>query len=63
LWERARKAAERWFTESLAKADARLDEALRRVGAEILDGPLPGKLQQALHDNRGEAELKPKRRR
>ena len=36
LWERARKAAKRWFTESRAKADARRDEALRRLGVDML---------------------------
>jgi hypothetical protein len=63
LWERARTAAKRWFTESRAKADARRDEALRRVGAEVLDEPIPEKLRQALHGKPGEAEVKPKRRR
>jgi hypothetical protein len=28
----------------------------------ILDEPIPEKLQQALHGKRGEAEVKPKRR-
>jgi hypothetical protein len=62
LWERARKAAKRWFTELRAKADARRDEALRRVGVEILDEPIPKKLRQALDGKRGEAEVNPKRR-
>jgi hypothetical protein len=63
LWERARKAAKRWFTESRAEADARRDEALRRVGVEILDDPISEKLRQALHGKQGEAEVKPQRRR
>jgi hypothetical protein len=59
LWERARTAAKRWFTESRAKADARRDEALRWVGEEILDEPIPKKLRQALDGKRGEAEVNP----
>jgi hypothetical protein len=56
LWERPRKAARRWLTDSAVKADARRDEALQRVGAEILDEPIPEKLRQALDGKRGEAE-------
>ena len=63
MWERARTAAKRWFTESRAKANARRDEALRRVGARMLDEPIPEKLRQALHGKRSEAEVNPKRRR
>jgi hypothetical protein len=63
LRERARKAAKRWFTDTGPKADARRDEAMRRVGAETLDEPIPEKLRQALHGKQGEAEVKPKRRR
>jgi hypothetical protein len=50
------------LTDSAAKADARRDEALRRVGADILDEPIPEKLRQALDGKRGEAEVKPERR-
>lgn len=60
--ERARKAAQRWFTESPAQADGRRDEALRRIGENILDEPIPEKLRQVLYGKRSEAELKPKRR-
>jgi hypothetical protein len=63
LWERARTAARRWFTESRAKADARRDEALRRLGVDMLNEPIPEKLRQALDGKRGEAEVKPKHRR
>jgi hypothetical protein len=63
LWERARKTAKRWFTDTGPEADARRDEALRRVGVEILDEPIPKKLRQALDGKWGEAEVKPKRRR
>jgi hypothetical protein len=59
---RARKAAKRWFADTGAKADARRDEALRRVGADILGEPTPRELRQALHGERHEAEVKPKRR-
>ena len=62
MWERARKAAKRWFIDMGPKADARRDEALRRVGVEILDEPIPKKLGQALDGKRGEAEVNPKRR-
>jgi hypothetical protein len=44
----ARKAAKRWFTDSGAKAEARRDEALRRLGADVVNEPIPAKLQQAL---------------
>jgi hypothetical protein len=62
LWERGRKAAGRWVTDSAAKADARRHEALQRIGADILDEPIPEKLRQALDGKRGEAEVKPERR-
>jgi hypothetical protein len=62
VWERPRNGARRWLTDSAAKADARRDEALRRVGADILDEPIPEKLRQALDGKRGEAEVKPERR-
>jgi hypothetical protein len=62
LVARARKAAKRWLTDSQAKADARRDEALRRVDADVLHESIPEKLQQALHDKQGEAEQKPQRR-
>jgi hypothetical protein len=62
LVARARKAAKRWFADWGAQADARRDEALRRVGGEILKEPVPEKLQRALHGKRGEAEVKPKHR-
>jgi hypothetical protein len=60
LWERARKAARRWLTDSRAEVDARHDEALRRIGADMLDEPIPEKLLQALHGQQN--EVKPKRR-
>jgi hypothetical protein len=63
LWERARRAAKRWLNESRAKADATRDEALRRLGAEALDEPIPEKLRQALHGKPVEAEVKPKHHR
>jgi hypothetical protein len=62
LWDRARKAAKHWFADSRAQADAGRDGALRRVGADILNEPIPEKLLEALHGERGEAEAKPKRR-
>jgi hypothetical protein len=62
LGKRPREAARRWLTDSAAKADARRDEALRRIGAKILDEAIPQKLRQALDGERGEAELKPERR-
>ena len=62
MWERPRNVARRWLTDSAAKADARRDEAWQRVGAEILDEPIPEKLRQALDGKRGEAEVKPERR-
>jgi hypothetical protein len=40
--------------------DARHDEALRRIGADMLDEPIPEKLLQALHGQQN--EVKPKRR-
>jgi hypothetical protein len=61
LWERAQKAAKRSLTDSRAKADATRDEALRRVGVEILDESIPKKLRQALDGKRGNAEVNPKR--
>jgi hypothetical protein len=48
--------------ESRAQADGRRDEALRRVGADILDEPTPEKRRQVLHGKWREAEVKPKRR-
>jgi hypothetical protein len=59
---RARKAAKRWFTDRGAQADARRDKALRKVGAGILNEPIPEKLQQALRGKPGKAEVEPKRR-
>jgi hypothetical protein len=59
---RARKAAKRWFTDRGAPADTRRDEALRKVGAKILNEPIPEKLQQALRGKQGKAEVEPKRR-
>jgi hypothetical protein len=62
LWERVRRSARRWLAESGAQADARREEALHRIGADILDEPIPDKLQQALHGEQGEAEVKPEGR-
>jgi hypothetical protein len=62
LVARARKAAKRWFTDRGAQANARRDEALRQVDADVLNEPIPEELQQALHDQ-GEAEQKPESRR
>jgi hypothetical protein len=69
LRERARKAAQCWLTESRAQADGRRDEALRRIGENIVDEPIPEKLRQVLYGirqvlygKRREAKLKPKRR-
>jgi hypothetical protein len=59
---RARKAAKRWFTDRGTQADARRDEALRKVGADILNEPIPEKLQQKLRGKPGKAEVEPKRR-
>jgi hypothetical protein len=53
LWQRARTAARRWFTDSGAQADASRDEALHRVGAEILDEPVPEKLLEVVYGERG----------
>ena len=62
LWEQARKAARRWFTESQAEADEKRDRALRRIGADILHEPIPEKLLDPFHGEQNEAETKPKRR-
>jgi hypothetical protein len=59
---RARKAARRWFTDRGAQPDARRDEALRKVGAEILNEPIPEKLQQKLRGKPGKAEVEAKGR-
>jgi hypothetical protein len=63
LGERARKAAKHWLTDSRAKADARRNQALRRIGADILNEPIPEKLWKVIHSEGGEAEVKPKPRR
>jgi hypothetical protein len=62
LWWRERGKPKRWFTDRGGRADARRDEALRQVDADILNEPIPEELQQALHDQ-GEAEQKPESRR
>jgi hypothetical protein len=59
--ERARTAARRWFPDSGAQADARRDEASRLVGAEILDEPIPEKLLEVLHGERGGRLGRPQR--
>jgi hypothetical protein len=61
LWERARKAAQRWFTEPRTQANGRRDEALRQIGRNILDEPIPEKLRRVLHGKRREGEVMPKR--
>jgi hypothetical protein len=60
---RARKPATRWFSDSEAKADARRDEVLRRVGTGLLGESIPEKLLKALRSKGRDAEPKSKRRR
>jgi hypothetical protein len=57
------KAERRWFPAHRAVPDGPgTEEALRQVGADILNEPIPDRLLQALQGKRRESEAKSERR-